>query len=153
MNNAVNYVVMAKPYSADAAFTTTTSAETTTSAIAIETTTASAETTTVSTETTTVTAALTTTETAAETAPTTETTTTTAASRTPIYGDANCDGKVTVSDAVAILQYIGNRDKYTLTPAGADNADVFNRGDGITANDALAIQKLDAGIIDTLPES
>ncbi|MBR5165221.1 MAG: family 43 glycosylhydrolase [Ruminococcus sp.] len=153
MNNAVNYVVMAKPYSADAVFTTTTSAETTTSAIAIETTTASVETATVSTETTTVTAALTATETAAETAPTTETTTTTAASRTPIYGDANCDGKVTVSDAVAILQYIGNRDKYTLTPEGADNADVFNRGDGITANDALAIQKLDAGIIDSLPES
>ena len=72
---------------------------------------------------------------------------------TLVYGDANLDGKVTVADAVAILQYIGSKDKYPLSAQALDNADVFNRGDGITAKDALSIQKLDAKLITTLPES
>ena len=70
-----------------------------------------------------------------------------------LYGDANLDGKVTVADAVAILQYIGNKDKYKLDSTALSNADVFNRGDGVTAKDALSIQKLDAGLITSLPES
>ena len=61
-------------------------------------------------------------------------------------GDANCDSKVSVADAVAILQFIGNRDKYDLTPQGKKNADV--NGDGsVTGKDALEIQKMDAGVI------
>ena len=68
-----------------------------------------------------------------------------------LYGDANNDKKVTVADAVAILQYIANKDKYDLTPVGKENADCCNRGDGITAKDALAIQKLDANQINELP--
>lgn len=68
-----------------------------------------------------------------------------------LYGDANNDKKVTVADAVAILQYIANKDKYDLTPVGKENADCCNRGDGITAKDALAIQKLDANQINDLP--
>ncbi len=92
--------------------------------------------------------------TAAETTTYTTTTASTAAQMTAaLYGDANCDGKVTISDAVTILQYIANKDKFPLTPEGMNNADVAARGDGITANDALAIQKLDAGIITVLPES
>ena len=92
--------------------------------------------------------------TAAETKTYTTTTASTAAQMTAaLYGDANCDGKVTISDAVTILQYIANKDKFPLTPEGMNNADVAARGDGITANDALAIQKLDAGIITSLPES
>lgn len=63
-----------------------------------------------------------------------------------LWGDANVDGKVTVADAVAILQSLGNKDKYTLKPQGAINADVFDNGDGITAKDALTIQQVDAGI-------
>ena len=39
-------------------------------------------------------------------------------------GDANLDGQTTVADAAAILQYIGNRDKYQLTDQGKKNADV-----------------------------
>lgn len=70
-----------------------------------------------------------------------------------VYGDANCDGIVTIADATAILQHLGNKDKYGLTAAGINNADVNLRGNGITAADALAIQKLDAGLISSLPES
>ncbi len=70
-----------------------------------------------------------------------------------VYGDANCDGQVTVADSTAILQALGNPDKYALSEQGANNADVYKRGDGITPMDALAIQKLDAKIITSLPES
>ena len=69
-----------------------------------------------------------------------------------LLGDANDDGKVTVADAVTILQFIANKDKYNLTGQLLDNADVYNRGDGVTARDALTIQRLDARVIDSLPE-
>ncbi len=62
-----------------------------------------------------------------------------------VYGDANCDGKTSVADAVAILQYIGNRDKYKLTESGLKNADVDGIS-GVTGKDALVIQQVDAGI-------
>ena len=58
-------------------------------------------------------------------------------------GDANLDGQTTVADAAAILQYIGNRDKYQLTDQGKKNADV-DGVEGITPNDALTIQKWDS---------
>ena len=61
------------------------------------------------------------------------------------YGDANLDGSVTIADATAILQYIGNRDKYQLEQQGIKNADVDGEN-GITGTDALVIQKVDAGI-------
>ena len=88
-------------------------------------------------------------------APKTTTTTVSATSnpKVTLIGDANLDGNVTVSDAVAILQYIGNKDKYHLDQTALDNADVYNRGDGVTPRDALSIQKLDAGLIAELPES
>lgn len=66
-------------------------------------------------------------------------------------GDANCDGVVSIADATAILQHLGNKDKYALTAQGEKNADVAEPS-GITANDAIAIQKLDAGLIEKLPE-
>jgi rhamnogalacturonan endolyase len=69
------------------------------------------------------------------------------------YGDANCDGKVTIADAAAIFQYLSNPDKYTITAEGKKNSDVYNVGDGITTSDAIAIQKLDAGIISSLPQN
>ncbi len=62
-----------------------------------------------------------------------------------VWGDANLDTKVTVADAVAILQAIANKDKYALKPQGAKNADVYANGDGITPKDALMIQMVDAG--------
>ncbi|MBR1592130.1 MAG: Ig-like domain-containing protein [Ruminococcus sp.] len=69
-----------------------------------------------------------------------------------LAGDANLDEKVTISDAVRILQYVSNSEKYPLSRQAAENADVFGNSDGVTARDALSVQKYDAGIIDSLPE-
>ena len=58
-----------------------------------------------------------------------------------------------------ILQAISNTDKYgvggtdpnCITEEGVKNGDCSNVGDGITASDALAVQKFAIGLI-TLPE-
>lgn len=60
-----------------------------------------------------------------------------------ISGDANCDSNTTVADSVAILQNIGNNDKYKLSAQGKFNADVDGE-EGVTANDALTIQQWDS---------
>ena len=70
-----------------------------------------------------------------------------------LSGDANMDNKTSISDSVAILQYLANSEKYPLSDDAKVNADVFSTGDGITGNDALSIQKFDAGSISNLPES
>jgi hypothetical protein len=75
----------------------------------------------------------------------TPTTTTAEGNVSDKIGDANCDGKTSVADAVAILQYIGNRDKYKLTESGLKNADVDGIA-GVTGKDALVIQQVDAGL-------
>lgn len=85
-------------------------------------------------------------------APTTSAPTDTSDDGELLYGDANCDGVVSIADATAILQHLGNRDKYALTKQGEKNADCYDVGSGITAADALSIQKLDAKQIDKLPE-
>ena len=74
----------------------------------------------------------------------TGTTTTTAVS--DVKGDANGDGKVTISDAVRILQYLANGDKYELSAQAKINADVDGEA-GVTGKDAAEIQKFDAGLI------
>ena len=61
-----------------------------------------------------------------------------------INGDANCDKSATMADAAAILQAIGNPDKYALSDQGEFNADYAC--DGLTADDAIEIQKKIAGI-------
>lgn len=63
-----------------------------------------------------------------------------------LKGDANCDGKVEIADATLILQYLTNKDEYSLTELGMKNADVIGDDDGVTAQDALTIQQVDAGI-------
>ena len=79
--------------------------------------------------------------------PTTNTTTVTSTTATiiecKIKGDANLDGKATIADAVAILQHIANRDRYALLPQGMINADIDGER-GVTANDARALQVMDA---------
>lgn len=88
-----------------------------------------------------------------------QTTTTTAAVVTTVpaaevkYGDVNGDGLITLGDSLAILQYIANADKYPLSEEAIDRADVYLRGDGITAMDSVAIQKYDTGVLTALPES
>ena len=70
----------------------------------------------------------------------------TAKEQSPAYGDVNTDGRVTVADAVAILQYIANQEKYPLSGQGAVNADI-DGVTGITGSDAVVVQKVDAGLI------
>ena len=74
-------------------------------------------------------------------------------SKVSVWGDANNDGGVDMSDVVLIMQSLANPNKYTLTAPGIYNADVYEAGSGITANDALTIQKLLLGLISKLPES
>ncbi|MDE5853966.1 MAG: hypothetical protein K2H19_02760, partial [Ruminococcus sp.] len=64
-----------------------------------------------------------------------------------LMGDANCDGKVTIADATAIIQHLGNEDEYKLSEQGAVNADVIDKGDGVTGADANAIQAIEAGFV------
>ncbi len=66
-----------------------------------------------------------------------------------LKGDANGDNSVTIADTVAILQYLANPDEYPLSEQGAKNSDVLG-DDGVNTEDALQIQKLDAGVIDKL---
>jgi len=68
-----------------------------------------------------------------------------------VYGDANVDGAVGIADAVLVMQSIANPDGFKLTEQGKKNADVCNRGDGITGKDALAIQMLEAKSVSALP--
>ena len=63
-----------------------------------------------------------------------------------LKGDANEDGKVSISDAVRILQYVANSGKYELSEQGKINADVDGKA-GVTGSDAAEIQKYDAGLI------
>ena len=54
-------------------------------------------------------------------------------------GDANNDNVTSIADAAAIMQAIGNPDKYALSEQGEFNADYGC--DGLTVDDAVAIQK------------
>lgn len=80
------------------------------------------------------------TEKASETAPASGTAT------RPDYGDANLDGNINVSDAVAVLQYVANKQKYPLTAQGMENADI-DGVKGLTGTDAITIQRVDAGLV------
>ena len=90
----------------------------------------------------------TTTSTTTTTTTSTTTTTTTKATTTTttqpvnyLPGDANCDGKVDISDAVVIKCYLISSSKYPLSAQGAYNADVQGNRNGVNAQDAVAIQK------------
>jgi len=57
-------------------------------------------------------------------------------------GDTDCDGQVKMNDAVLVMQFLSNGDKYDLNDEEIENADVYNTGDGLTPMDALTIQKI-----------
>lgn len=65
-----------------------------------------------------------------------------------VWGDANCDDEIDMSDIVLIMQSLANPNKYGLTGTdeshlteqGAANGDVDKSSEGITSNDALRIQ-------------
>ena len=61
-----------------------------------------------------------------------------------LYGDANLDDIVDISDAVLIMQYMSNPEKYNIQKQGLSNADCVDAGKGITNLDALAVQMIEA---------
>ncbi|MBP5379807.1 MAG: dockerin type I repeat-containing protein, partial [Ruminococcus sp.] len=85
----------------------------------------------------------------------------TAADGSRVWGDANCDGVVDMSDCVLVMQALANPNKYGLNGSdsnhikeqGIANADVFENGTQLTSSDALSIQKYLLHTISTLPES
>ncbi|WP_303836654.1 carbohydrate-binding domain-containing protein [Ruminococcus flavefaciens] len=70
------------------------------------------------------------------------------ASAKAVVGDANCDGAVDMSDVVLIMQALANPNKYGMggtdksafTEQGWKNADCNGKADGVSTDDALAIQ-------------
>lgn len=88
------------------------------------------------------------------TSPTTTATkpaTTTTVAEELIYGDANCDGNVDISDAVMVKCYLINNKKFTLSKQGLLNSDVQGSGNGVNAQDAVTIQKYVIKSITKLP--
>lgn len=79
-----------------------------------------------------------------------EATTDSSSSKT-LYGDANCDGKVDISDVVMVRRYLVNSVKFPITAQGLINADVQGKSNGINAQDAVTIQQYAFGNIKTLP--
>lgn len=73
------------------------------------------------------------------------------------WGNANCDTAVNMADAVLVMQALANGDEFGLgkpdgiTQKGADNADVYQPGSGLTMVDATTIQEYVMSIIDTIP--
>ena len=98
-------------------------------------------------------AGVTTTTTVTTTTPAETTTTTDVILDDAVYGDADLDGKVGISDVVKVMMYVANKEVNPLTDEQLNNSDVNNRGDGVFIADALSIQKKVAQIIDVLPES
>ncbi len=67
-----------------------------------------------------------------------------------VAGDATLDGVVDISDVVAVASYVGNPGDNPINFQGLINADVHNKGDGVTSSDVLMIQQYLAKIITTL---
>ena len=143
--------------------TTTTTETTTTTTTTSETTTTTTETTTSSTSSSSETSTETTTTVTETSSTSSQKSTTTSSQNTPsvtLAGDANCDGTVSIADAVLIMQSIANPSKFGLsgsdethiTAQGSANGDVNGNGNGITNLDALTIQKYMLNLISKLPE-
>ena len=63
-----------------------------------------------------------------------------------IFGDADMDGNVTISDAAQIMAFTSNSAKYPISEMAQTVGDVYNTGDGINNMDALQIQRMLANI-------
>ncbi len=78
-----------------------------------------------------------------------------------LYGDANCDGKVDMADFNLLINAISKPSIYgvdgsspdRITALGVMNADVHERGNGLSANDALTIRSYIQGTVKELPVS
>ena len=65
------------------------------------------------------------------------------------YGDANCDGNVDISDVVLIKGHTINPEKYLL--AAPFLADITGNGNGVNAQDAVALQQYLLGTVNSRP--
>ena len=158
---AGNGISLSDYYSGNTGSKTTTPSTTTTTTKAPETTTTTSTTETTTTTTTKPEITTTTPENTTSTTSSKETTTTVNAGidKDVVYGDANCDGDVSVADAVLIMQKIANPSKFDvkgtddkrITEQGMKNADCYNTGDGVTNKDALAVQQFKLGLVKELP--
>ena len=83
------------------------------------------------------------------TAATTTATTTSSLSKI-IRGDSNNDGNVDISDVVALRRHLLNKSTYALSDEAIANSDVSGDGNGINAQDAVAIQQFIIGLTDSL---
>ena len=98
-----------------------------------------------------------TTTTKPKTTTTTSKTTTTAPKETSssqtvsMYGDANCDKKVDISDVVLLKSWLLNSERYSVSKQGLANADVQNVGNGVNNNDIVAIQQFSLKLVSELP--
>ena len=98
-----------------------------------------------------------TTTTKPKTTTTTSKTTTTAQKETSssqnvsMYGDANCDKKVDISDVVLLKSWLLNSERYSVSKQGLANADVQNVGNGVNNNDIVAIQQFSLKLVSELP--
>ncbi len=81
-----------------------------------------------------------------------ECTVTVVKSGTGVFGDADGDSELTITDVVVIMVHVVTPGG-TLTAEQIGNADVYQRGDGISNMDALAVQKRIAQLLTSLPES
>jgi len=123
-------------------------------------TTTTTTTTTTSSATTTTTTTVTSTSTSTSTSSATSSSTTTTIVSNRVYGDANCDSGVDMADAVLIMQFISNpnrfglngTDEHHMTQKGLDNSDVDGKNNGVTNSDAVSIQKYLLGAVEGLPE-
>lgn len=70
-----------------------------------------------------------------------------------VYGDADLSGDIEIADAVKVLCYVTDSENNPMEEQAIINADVYQTGDGISAQDALSIQKYLAQIIKELPET
>ena len=70
-----------------------------------------------------------------------------------VYGDADLNGELEISDAAKIMSYVTNPEKYPFTEEQLNVSDVYQRGDGVSNMDALSVRKRLAQIISELPES
>ncbi|MBR6670306.1 MAG: cellulose 1,4-beta-cellobiosidase [Ruminococcus sp.] len=77
--------------------------------------------------------------------------TTTGSLEVTLAGDANCDGEVDLADTVLVKCYLINGSKYSISEQGLVNADVQSTGNGLNAQDCLAIQEYALKMIDKLP--
>ena len=68
-----------------------------------------------------------------------------------LYGDANCDKKVDISDIVLLKSWLLNSSRYSVSKEGLANADVQEVGNGVNNNDIVAIQQYSLKLIDKLP--